>query len=189
MHENKEDIMKNFLTYIIPICIVAIGISVYAITLGAEPPAQYMKNLKTCTPTNIKVTDTLVSEYVIKGKLLDGRCQVTISSYTNFANPKVYEGFKNITKAFGGNKIKDSDIPTQAQMIEQGKKEKMVDNCKFTPTQRNELYNAYLKHDGKYTPAKVSDKSIDISWSSDNTSSYERLMMSYSNGTCTTIEY
>lgn len=155
--------MKTFLIFIIPLCIVAIGLSAHAFIYGVEPPAKYMNNLRTCTPTNITTADALVIKYIIKGKLPDGRCQVTISAYTNFANPKVYNGYKDVVKAFSNNKIKDSDIPTQVQMIEQGKKEKMVGICKFTSEQRNALYHAYLKHDAK----------------GKNISSYESLMQQY----------
>ena len=109
-----------------------ISTAVYAVTVGVEPPAQYINNLKTCTKSTVKDSGNTINEYTIKGKLPNGRCEVYISSYTNFEDPKVYEGFKTITKSFTqmannmekdkSKQITDADIPTQAQMV---KKKKM----------------------------------------------------------------
>ena len=51
-----------------------ISTAVYAITLGIEPPAQYINNLKTCTKSTVKSDGGTISEYTIKGKLPNGRC-------------------------------------------------------------------------------------------------------------------
>jgi len=117
---------KKFLIPIVLTIFTASTIT-YALTIGIEPPVQYINNLKTCTKSSIKINETQIQEYTIKGKLPNGRCEVYISSYTNFADPKVYENFKTVAKSFAGmaNDLnKNTDIPTQTQMIEQGLKEK-----------------------------------------------------------------
>ena len=171
-----------------------ISTAVYAITLGIEPPAQYINNLKTCTKSSIKESGSTINEYTIKGKLPNGRCEVYISSYTNFEDPKVYEGFKTVTKAFAemandmskdkSKQITDTDIPTQAPMIEQSKKEKDEMICKFSKDEREALYSAYQKHDGKNPPAKVENGNVSFSFDSSKMSSYDNLMMTLSGGVC-----
>lgn len=168
--------------------------AVYAVTIGVEPPAQYINNLKTCTKSTIKQNNGTAIEYTIKGKLPNGRCEVYISSYTDFSNPKVYEGFKTVAKSFAemandmgkdkSKQITDADIPTQAQMIEQGKKEKDEMICKFSESERKALINAYQKHDGKNPPAKIENDNISFSFDTSKMSSYDNLMMTFSDGVC-----
>ena len=153
-------------------------------TIGKRPPSNYIKNLRTCTSSTFQEKNGTVDEYNIKGLLPDGRCEVVITSYTNFEDPKVYEGFITILKAFGGDNVKQTDIPTQAQMIEQGKKEKSTTTCKFTKEQRFALHAAYLKNDGKNTCITKPDGSTSCHYSTADMSSYDRLMTNYSQGTC-----
>ena len=174
---------------------LVISTAVYTITVGVEPPAQYINNLKTCTKSTFKQSGAAIDEYTIKGKLPNGRCEVYISSYTNFADPKVYEGFKIMTKSFAqmandiaknnSNKITDADIPTQEQMIEQGKKEKYEMICNFSERERKALYEAYQKHDGKNPPAKIENGNVSFSFDSSKMSSYDNLSVEYGNyGPC-----
>lgn len=188
--------MKNILTIFgITSIILAESLAIAVTIGGTEPPLKYMNSLKTCTPGTFKTTEnSYVNQYVIKGKLSDGRCMVTTTSYTDYSNPQTYKDAIHMMKSFaegiGGKKIPDSQIPTQAQMIERSKKEATVEICKFTTAQRQELYKAYLKHDGKHNQGNVKrDKDGNItsfsgSFSTSNMSSYERLMMNYSAGTC-----
>ncbi len=171
-----------------------ISTAVYAVTIGVEPPAQYINNLKTCTKSSIKENGSLITEYTIKGKLPNGRCEVYLSNYTNFEDPKVYEGFKTVTKSFAqmannmekdkSKQITDADIPTQAQMIEQGKKEKDEMVCRFSENERKALYNAYQKHDSKNPPAKVENGNVSFSFDTSKMSSYDNLMLTLSDGVC-----
>ena len=171
-----------------------IGTAVYAVTLGIEPPVQYINNLKTCTKSTFKQSGAAVEEYTIKGKLPNGRCEVYISSYTNFADPKVYEGFQIMTKSFTqmandmekdkSKQITNADIPTQEQMIEQFKKEKDEMVCKFSESERKALYEAYQKHDSKNPPAKVENGNVSFSFDTSKMSSYDNLMLTFSHTVC-----
>lgn len=184
---------KGILTASI-LTVLIISTAVYAVTIGVEPPAQYMNNLRTCTKSTVKQNGGTIEEYTIKGKLPNGRCEVYISSYTNYADPKVYDGFKLMTKSFAqmandmaknnSNKITDADIPTQEQMIEQGKKEKDEMICKFSENERKALYEAYQKHDSKNPPAKVENGNVSFSFDSSKMSSYDNLMLIFSNTVC-----
>lgn len=176
--------MKQILLSTVIISLIALGISTFAVTIGEKPPVEYINNLKNCKAGTIKVSNSVYTEYTIKGKLPDGRCEVEILSYTNFADPEVYKGFIGMMKVFGGDKVKPETLPTQAQMIEQGKKEKNIDNCKFTPEQRLALYNAYQKNDGTNGCTTDKNGSQKCTFSTDNMSSYDKLMLNYTNGTC-----
>lgn len=177
--------MKKTLTLLGIIALAMTSSITMAVTIGKQPPADYMKNLKSCTASSAKNNSGTVDEYTIKGLLPDGRCEVEITSYTNFEDPKVYEGFITILKAFGGEKLNPADIPTQAQMIEQGKKEKDVTVCKFTKEQRFALHAAYLKNDGKNNNCVTKpDGTTSCRYSTEDMSSYDRLMTNYSQGTC-----
>lgn len=176
---------------------IMIGSIAYAITVGVEPPASYINNLKTCTKSTITEKGNSIQEYTIKGMLPNGRCEVYISSYTNFADPKVYEGYKTMAHAFSqmandmakdkSKQITEADIPSQAQMIEQGKKEKDIIVCKFSNNERKALINAYQKHDSKNPPAKVENGNISYSFDISKVSSYDKLMMKLS-GPCSTYD-
>lgn len=168
---------------IIGLLLTIISSAVIASTNTNEPPQEYINNLKSCKTSTITKDGASIYQYTIKGLLPDGRCEVEISSYTNFADPKIYEGFITIMKGFAGDKLKESDIPTQAQMIEQGKKEKTITHCKFTKEQRYALHAAYLKHDGKNN-CVTNGGTTNCHFSTSDMSSYDRLMMNYSVGTC-----
>lgn len=173
---------------------IMIGSIAYAITVGVEPPASYINNLKNCTKSTITEKGNSIQEYTIKGMLPNGRCEVYISSYTNFADPKVYEGYKTMAHAFSqmandmakdkSKQITEADIPNQAQMIEQGKKEKDIIVCKFSDNERKALISAYQKHDSKNPPAKIENGSISFSFDSSKMSSYDNLMLTLSDGVC-----
>ncbi len=173
---------RNFIILGI-ISIVTAGSIAIAAASNNEPPQEYINNLKSCKTSTIDKNGATIEQYTIKGLLPDGRCDVEISSYTNFADPKIYEGFITILKGFGGENIKESDIPTQAQMIEQGKKEKTITRCKFTKEQRYALHAAYLKHDGKNN-CVTKNGTTSCHFSTSDMSSYNRLMMNYNVGTC-----
>lgn len=173
--------MKKIITSLSIICIVAIGLYSQAFVVGVEPPAAYMNNLRNCTPSFTKTEDATVDEYTIKGILPDGRCEVIHSNYTNFANPQVYNGFVGFTKALGGEKIKETDIPTQAEMIEKGKKEKKTTTCRYTTEQRKALHAAYLKHDNGNACKKLPDGSQQCTFSTNSMSSYDKLILQYAN--------
>ena len=183
--------MKKNLSVISIISLLAVGSAVIAMTLGVEPPASYINNLKTCKASTKTIKNAAVSVYTIKGKTADGRCEVVLSSYTNFADKKVYENFKafalSMSKSFG-KEINESNIPTQAQMIEAGRKETQVTSCKFTQEQIDALYEAYQKHDGKNNCSSSDKGGVNCKFSTANMSSYDKLMMNYSMGTCTTTE-
>lgn len=175
--------MKKTFILLGTICLLTASSVVIAATSNNEPPQEYINNLKICKESSINKEGSTVNQYNIKGLLPDGRCKVEISSYTNFADPKIYEGFITILKGFAGDNLKESDIPTQAQMIEQGKKEKTVTTCKFTKEQRYALHAAYLKHDGKNN-CITSNGTTSCHFSTSDMSSYDRLMLNYSTGTC-----
>ncbi len=176
--------MKKFLISVSILSLMLAGTVIAATTNNNnEPPQEYINNLKSCKESSVNKEGSTVNQYTIKGLLPDGRCEVEISSYTNFADPKIYEGFITIMKGFAGDKLKESDIPTQAQMIEQGKKEKTITHCKFTKEQRYALHAAYLKHDGKNN-CVTNGGTTNCHFSTSDMSSYDRLMMNYSVGTC-----
>ncbi len=178
--------MKKTLTILGIIALTMTSSISMAITIGKRPPADYMKNLKSCTASSIKDVSELVEEYTIKGLLPDGRCEVKITSYTNFEDPKVYETIMMFINVFAGDKIAPENIPTQAQLIEHGQKEKDVTICKFTKKQRSALYAAYLKNDGKNNTCETKpDGTTSCNYNiEDIMSSYEKLMMKYDEKTC-----
>ena len=179
--------MRNIM---IGLAIIMLGVCAYAITIGVEPPSTYMNALKICKAGtfNQQEPSGLNLTYKIKGKLPNGRCEVTFSNFTDFSNKATYDNFISVSKSFAksfGAEINESDFPTQAQMIEQGKKEGETYTCRFSDKERQDLYNAYLKHDSKNPPAKVSKDSISISFDSSKISSYDKLMQKYYlNGPC-----
>jgi len=177
---------------ILSFCAFQIQQYAQAVVIGKEPPSIFINNLKNCTKSSLTDKGSTIDEYIIKGTLPNGRCEVIISSYTNFADNKVYANYKTMAKSIGKMakaNIQDSDIPTQQQMIEQGKKEKDITICKLSQDERNALYNAYQKHDSKNPPAKMDDKgNMSFSFDSSKISSYDKLMLLYSNGPCTTPE-
>lgn len=166
------------------------GTVAFAMTIGQEPPESYIKNLKNCQKSSEKIEDSIVSEYTINGFLSDGRCEVIMSSYTNFADPEIYEGYKAFAKTMINTTKKENqkipEIPTQQQMIAQAQKEKNVTVCKFTQEQIDALYEAYHKKDNKNTCTTTSDGKQSCSFSTANMSSYDKLMMNYSGSTCST---
>lgn len=177
--------MRKVLTLSSIISILAMGCCVIAITVGIEPPAEYINRLVSCTKFSKQITGSTVEEFTINGILPDGRCEVVISSYTNFADKKVWEGYMMFARALANGRINDSDLPTQQQMIEQGKKEKITTICKFTKEQRQALYNAYAKHDGTNGCTTSSDGSQHCEFSTSKMSSYDKLMVNYQMESCT----
>ncbi len=191
--------MKNKLMVSGIVSIMLFGSIAYAIVVGFEPPATYINNLKNCTRSTLKqTTNGMVQEYTIKGLLPNGKCEVSMSYYTDFSDPKVYEAFKTRTKFFMGMAknmakdknipdIKDSDfLPSQQEMIEQGKKRKTITVCKFSKEERTALYNAYQKYDSKkISPAKVENGNVSFSYDTSKIS-YDNLMMKLNDGPCST---
>ena len=126
---------KSFVLFSL-ISLISLSSVVYAMTLGVIPPENYIKNLKSCTKGVAVNNSTVYETYTVKGLLPDGRCEVQIVSYTNFANKKVYDEFKSLYSSF----YKDGKVPSQAEMIEKGKQDKDIMTCKFTKEQRDALY-------------------------------------------------
>lgn len=180
--------MKKFLGYLFLVTFLFSGTAVYSISVGFEPPSQYMYKLKSCTPsvTN-RIKYGMVEKYEIKGKLQDGRCQVTITTYQNVTE-ETYEMqksfYKSMAKSISGKEVKN--FPTREELIREAKKDQDVTVCKFSPEQRTALYNAYLKHDGKNfsTVSNYKNGGTSIKINSKNMSSYDSLMLNYSYGTC-----
>ena len=177
--------MKKIFVLLSIISFVSLSSVVYAITLGLTPPENYIKNLKTCTKGVAVNNSTAYQTYTVKGLLPDGRCEVQIVSYTNFANKEVYDGYKMLYSAFS----KDGKVPSQAEMIEKGKQDKDIMTCKFTQAQRDALYKAYYQSLGHKQPGgctKTADGGTHCEYeiSGSSMSPYEKLIMSYYAGTC-----
>ena len=177
--------MKKFLLLF---GLLFLGSCVFAVTIGVEPPAEFMGALETCANGTYKTQyKGMITFYTIKGKTPTGRCIVEYSDYTDFSHKETYDFYIRMMKAFGGGMVRPSDIPTQEQMIERGLKEKTITTCKFNSKERKMLYAAYKKHDG--IPLSLSNKipygTIPEGYS-DKRSSYDLLMMKFSQGPCTT---
>ncbi len=177
--------MKKIFVLLSLISFISLSSVVYAITLGLIPPENYIKNLKTCTKGVVVNNSTAYQTYTVKGLLPDGRCEVQIVSYTNFANKEVYDGYKMLYSAFS----KDGKVPSQAEMIEKGKQDKDIMTCKFTQAQRDALYKAYYQSLGHKQPGgctKTADGGTHCEYeiSGSSMSPYDNLLMSYSAGTC-----
>lgn len=182
---------KNFILSLMALTLLTGGI-VYAISLGIEPPDSYIYNLNTCTKSSIKKNvNGMVMEYNIKGLLPNGRCEVHMSDYMDYSNPKTYENFKKMIEPFtemAKDMSKDKKttqnikIPSQQEMIKQGKK---LTVCKFSKGERLALVNAYKKHDGNAQNSKVENGHTTYSFDFSKISSYEKLMLHlYNYGPC-----
>ena len=163
-----------------------IGTSVLAVT---EPFAKYMAALKSCTAGTYKQEQSgLISTYKIKGKTKTGRCIVEYSNYTDFSNTEIYNNAIGMMKAFGGGKISEADLPTQEQIIAQELRDKTTTTCKFSQKEIDQLYAAYLAHDGNPTSVtKKPDGTTRYSFDLSKMGSYDSLRMKFSQGgPCTT---
>lgn len=156
--------MKKLVALLSFISFISLSSAAYALLAGLNPPEDYIKKLKTCTRSVTTNSSIAYETYAIKGLLPDGRCEVQFERYTNFANNKVYNGYKTLYSSYS----KNGKVPTQAEMIEQSKRDKDVMICKFTPAQRLALYDAY------YKSPQVGNGS----------SPFDKLMNSYFAGTC-----
>lgn len=185
----------NYYTKVLSITgIFLINCAVAAVTVGyGDPPASYINNLKNCKQSYIKTGTSQISEYKINGKLSDGRCSVTLTSYMNINDPQTLKDSVSVLKTFAeafGAKITDA----QAEQEIKNNNTKSVDNCNFTKEQINALVAAYAKHDGTNPEGKVERdadgniKSFSGSFDTAKMSSYDKLMMNYSAGTCTSTE-
>lgn len=179
--------MKKIIIFSGILLFMAIGTYAMAVTIGVEPPAQYVNNLRTCTPYFGKyVKNAMTSEYRVIKKLPDGRCLASITEYPDYSNPQDYKDAAYLVRAFGGDKMTDAEV---AKII-YSSNSKSTTTCKFSPTQRQALYSAYLKHDGNPSSGSVKrDKNGNIvelngSFDSSKMSSYDNLMSSYLSGTC-----
>lgn len=165
-----------------------------AVTIGmGEPPAAYINNLKTCKQSYAKTGTSYIQEFKINGKLTDGRCSVTLTSYTNLDNPQTLKDALFVAKAFmeGSNStVSDDEL---IKKIKSGNK-KSVDNCKFTQEQINSLVTAYAKHDGTNPQGSTTrDKDGNLtgfsgSFSTSNMSSYDKLMTSMMYSCTSTVQ-
>lgn len=170
---------------------------VAAITVGIEPPAEFMNALKTCTQGTYKDTNnkSMSIEYVIKGKLPNGRCEYTRTSYTDFSNKETYEAAKKMLGGFAqmaedmakqqGQKFeKPVEFPSQEEMIKMTQDEKDIMTCKLSQTEIDMLYEAWQKHDDKNPPAKITENEVSFSWDSSQMSTYDHLMIKLASGPC-----
>jgi hypothetical protein len=170
---------------------------VYATVIGIKPPLGYINNLRTCTKTSLTVKKSgLVLEYTIKGKVSNDRCEVYVSDYTDYSNKSTYEGYALVHEFANdmasslhekeGKTWENVRLPSQQEMIAQGKKEKSINVCRFNKSEREALYNAYQKNDGKDLVKTEKNKtSIDTS----KNSSYDNLKLKLiENGPCITYE-
>jgi len=175
---------------------VTAGAALAAYTIGQKPPVGFINNLPLCKASNFKTnTNGYLSQYTINGRQADGRCKVTITGYLDYSNPQTYKDVISVMKMFtegmSKEKIKESDIPTQAEMIKQAQEEKDVTVCKFTKTQINSLVQAYKQNDWNQNSGSVKrDKNGNItefsgSFSSSKMSTYDKLMFSFQSDTCT----
>lgn len=162
--------MKKFFLSTIIISMITIGSISFAITIGFQPPAKYMENLKTCTKSTFtNNTTTHTQEYTIKGKLPNGRCEVNIITYSDFTKNEIYKQYTTVAKNFG---MPAEKIPSQQELIAKTEKYKVQTICKLSDNERKALYDAYQKHDSRLG----------------QTSSYENLMNKFDNGPCFDIQ-
>lgn len=192
----KKTIILLIILSILSIITVQLQQYVLAVTMGIEPPAAYMNNLKTCTPGTFNdKQSSMVMEYSIKGLLSTGRCDVIITSYTDFSDPEDYKTAKEMLGGFigmaesmakeSGQEFDKSAIPSTDEILKMAQNEKYIVHCKFSQVERNELYSAWQKHDGKNKPAqKTANGGYSFSWDSSKMSSYENLMFKLSQGPC-----
>lgn len=169
---------------------------VLAVTVGIEPSKEVITAIKNCTKGTHKEKTkySFVTEYTIKGLLPNGRCEFVQTSYTDFTDKeaydnamKVYSGFADMVMSMDNKKGQTSQkpkLPTQAEMIKMSQEDKDIMVCKLSKTERDNLYNAWAKHDDKNPPAKVSENGISFSFDSSKMSSYDNLMMAYAQGPC-----
>ena len=171
---------------------------VSAVTLGNEPPAEYINKLKTCTPGTVKAQKgAMITEYSVKGMLPNGRCNVTITSYSDFSNKEDYEQAKELFGGFvdmfesmsknAGKAFDRSKIPSADEVLKMAENEKDVLNCKFSKSERDALVTAWAKHDDKNPPPQKIDGGYSYSWDSSKMSSYDALMIEVSQGPCETL--
>ena len=80
-------------------------------------------------------------------------------------------------RASGGRALVAGDLTTTGKMMEP-----------LGPMSYDALYEAYQKHDGKNNCSSSDKGGVNCKFSTANMSSYDKLMMNYSMGTCTTTE-
>ncbi len=159
--------------YIVHFCVMATvfaGSVVFAFAAGGPPP-EYINNLKSCTKSTFIKKEIGTYEYVIKGKLPNGRCDVQINHWTDYNDPEV-------KKLFG------LSSPDDVKMME-NRYEKGFWKCKLSQREVDELYAAYQKHDGENPlPQKLDNGGIKFSFDTNKMSSYDKLMLNYQMGPC-----
>lgn len=174
---------------------------VYAVTIGVEPPVSYINSLKTCTAGTFSTKNNgLISEYKIKGKLPNGRCEVQMTDKYDWDDPQTEKDARAILGMFsnmatdmaGEKKLNDQQLDQVMKEVKQSKSE--ITTCRFSQQERNDLVKAYNLHDGKQDPGEVKRDangnliSFKGSFSTDKMSSYDGLMMKYGNAICKTTE-
>lgn len=175
---------------IIIVMFVAVGIFsiVNALTMGIEPPKEFIKNLKTCTKGHFETKGATIERYDIKGKLPNGRCEVYMDTYTDYTQKENYEmakafigGFAQMAKSMGGEKYQNKEIPTitQEDLVKLSQENILSVTCKFSQSDINDLINAYNKHDNQNPPPKKENGVMTFSFDSSKASSYDNLLLSY----------
>lgn len=133
--------MKKFFLSTSIISMITIGSIGFALTNGSLPPAKYIENLRTCTKsTIINKTPSHTQEYSIKGKLPNGRCEVSIITSTNYANNETYKQSIEMAKGLG---IPAQKLPSQQQLIQNADEHTVCTICKLNDNERKVLYDAY----------------------------------------------
>lgn len=116
-----------------------------------EPSATYIHALKNCSKTDFyEHKDKMVYSYKINGLNTDKKCAVSLAAYEDYEEKEVYEDVIKFVKAFGGENVKESDIPAPEELFESAKRENMPLECLFSEKQRKALYNAYQADNNRF---------------------------------------
>lgn len=183
--------MKKILTCLaIFVSTFTIYSGVQALTMGIEPPAEFIDSLKTCKKGHFEQKGTTIERYDIKGKKPNGRCEVYMDTYTDFTNKETYEMAVNFIegfgKAFAGDKFDKSKIPSQDELIKMSKESINTTTCKFSQSDIDALVTAYNKHDNKNPAPTMKDSSLSFSFDTSKMSSFDKLLLNYQmGGPCT----
>ena len=179
--------MKKILAFFTAIALILTGYSaVQALTAGIEPPADFIKNLKTCTKSHFEQKGTSVERYDIKGKTPGGRCEIYMDTYTDFTNKDNYDMAMNFISGFGstiaGDKFDKSKLLSQDELIKMSKDSTFSITCKLSQSEIDTLINAYNKHDNKNSEAVITNNSMSYSFDSTKMSSYDKQLLNYQMG-------
>jgi len=162
---------RLFVSYLLSLAFICPGLFTFAAPIIWTPPVIYIKALETCSGLDYtERKNNMVYNYKIRGLNSKNKCEVELSGHEDYEKKEVYDDIVKFVKAFGGENIKESDIPTPEEMTESAKKENLPMLCAFSKRQRVLLYKAYKKDLKKDNSKKQS--------------LYEKLMTAYYPETC-----